>query len=195
MTSNAVREAVASCIAQASGIEITAAVNVEEKESWRTPMPPVDEGLIIEEKSADFIVIGAAHSGGAVIRSIADAEKNTVIGIEKMSYEGFFTMGNDIGHFNSQVLRNHGVPDQDPIEMYNDWMRRTLNSANPSLIMQYCQHCGEDIDWWMTGLKEGDPEQFTVAFNPPPEHLLSEVSGYKFYTGTIRATRSEGAHV
>ncbi|RDB65470.1 FAD-binding protein [Eggerthella sinensis] len=154
---------------------------------WRTPPSSIAEKDIAETKQADYVVVGCGFAGAAVIRSIADEESNTVIGIDKQVLENYFTMGNDVGHFNSQFLRDHSVADVDPVEMYNDWMRRTLNAANPALIMQYCQNCGSNIDWWLSALADETVSALSVAFSPAPEHSLSNVAGFKFLTGTLRA--------
>ncbi len=158
--------------------------------SWRVAPDPIDEGLISQTKSADYVVVGASHAGGAVLRSIAEDSQHTVIGIEKQQRDAYMTMGNDVGHINSQWLRDHGVADVDPVEMYSDWMRRTLNSANPSLVMQWMQNVGDDIDWWLTAFDDETVSNLTLAYNEHPDKLLDSL-GFKYTTGTLRVTTAE----
>lgn len=158
---------------------------------WRTAPAPITDDQITETKTADFVVVGAAHAGGAVLRSIAEDSEHTVIGIERQERESFFTMGNDIGHINSQFLRDRGVEDVDVVEMYSDWMRRCLNSAHPDLVMQWLQNSGADIDWY---LEPFDPElvsQFTLAYDPRPESLLDECAGFTYVRGTLRVCTAD----
>lgn len=159
--------------------------------SWRIAPDPIDEGQISETKEADFIVIGAAHAGGAVLRSIAEDSEHTVIGIEKQQRESFFTMGNDIGHINSQWLRDRGVEDVDVVEMYNDWMRRANNAAHPDLVMQWLSHSGEDIDWYLTAFDQDFVDQLTLAYDPRPANLLDECAGYRYVRGTLRVCTAD----
>lgn len=158
---------------------------------WRVAPEPIADDQIVETKEADFVVIGAAHAGGAVLRSIAEDSDHTVIGIEKQARESFFTMGNDVGHMNSQFLRDHGIEDVDPVEMYNDWMRRALNKANPSLVMQFMQNRGTDFDWWLSCFDEDLVSQLTVPYAQHPESLMGEVAGFRYITGTMRVCTAE----
>ena len=158
---------------------------------WRIAPEPISEDSIVETKEADYIVIGAAHAGGAVLRSIAEDSSHTVIGLEKQAHETFFTMGNDVGHINSQFLRDHGIADVDPVVMYRDWMKRTLGSANPSLIMQFMQNSGTDMDWYLNIFDQDLVSQFVVPYTQQPDSLLSECAGFTYTTGTLRVCTAE----
>ncbi len=159
--------------------------------SWRIAPDPIAEDQISQTKEADFVVVGAAHAGGAVLRSIAEDSDHTVIGIERQERDSFFTMGNDIGHINSQWLRDHGVEDVDPVEMYNDWMRRSLNSAHPDLVMQWLQNSGADIDWYLEPFDQDFIDQLTLAYDPRPENLLDECAGFRYIRGTLRVCTAD----
>lgn len=158
---------------------------------WRTQPEAIPDSQITETKEADYVVVGASHAGAAVIRSIAEDSDHTVIGIEKQARETYMTMGNDIGHINSQWLRDRGVEDVDPVDMYTDWMRRTLNSANPSLVMQWLQNSGSNIDWWLTAFDDELVNNLTLAYDQYPDKLLNDLSGFQYVTGTLRVTTAE----
>lgn len=159
--------------------------------SWRVAPDPVDESLISQTKKADYVVVGVGHAGAAVLRSIAEDSAHTVIGLERQRRDSHMTMGNDVGHINSQWLRDHGVADVDAVEYYTDWMLRTLNSANPSLVMQWMQNAGQDIDWWLTAFDDDLVDNLTLAYNEHPDKLLGELSGFRYTTGTLRVSTAE----
>mgnify|MGYP002761869131 CR=1 FL=1 len=171
--------------------EAGAATGVAQTSSWRTAPDPIADDQISQTKEADFVVIGAAHAGGAVLRSIAEDSDHTVIGIEKQPRDTFFTMGNDIGHINSQWLRDRGVEDVDVIEMYNDWMHRSLNSAHPDLVMQWLQNSGADIDWYLEPFDQDFVDQLTLAYDPRPENLLDTCAGFRYVRGTLRVCTAD----
>ena len=158
---------------------------------WRVAPEAIADDQISQTKEADFVVVGAAHAGGAVLRSIAEDSDHTVIGIEKQARDSFFTMGNDVGHMNSQFLRDHGIEDVDPVEMFNDWMRRALNKANPSLVMQFMQNCGANMDWWLSAFDDELVSKLVVPYSQHPESLLGNVAGFTYVTGTLRVCTAD----
>ena len=159
--------------------------------SWRDRPAPVDRSEISEEYVADIVVVGLGYAGGAAVRAASEAGAS-VIGIELMPEERYTSFGRDVGHINSAFLRSRGVPEVDPIDLFNEWMRRAGGRANPRLVMQYCQHCGEAFDWYtdmygIEGLKD-----LHVAFWPEggahfrkaAEAGDPSLSGYSFWIGT-----------
>ena len=153
---------------------------------WRNTPPPVPESEIQEERTADVVVVGLGHAGGPAARMAAEAGAS-VIGIEKMSRDVWWAWGQDVGHINSDFLAGRGVPKVDPIEIFNDWMRRSGNRANPKLVMQYCRQSGEAFDWYCEPFTEEQMAKMVVAFWPPPaKNFGGEISGQKFWVGTAR---------
>lgn len=178
----------AAVITGADGEQATAQKEVA---AWRVAPEAIADDQIAEVKQADYVVIGAAHAGGAVLRSIAEDSDHTVIGIERQGRDSFFTMGNDIGHINSQFLRDRGVEDVDPVEMFNDWMHRAGNAANPSLVMQFMQNSGADLDWYLEPFDQETIDMFAVPYTQQPDRLLAEVFGNRYVTGTLRVCTAE----
>lgn len=108
----------------------------------------------------------------------------SVIAIEKMTKESFFALGLDVGHINSKFLESFGVPKADPIELFNDWMLRCDNRANPSLVMKFCKSCGDAFDWYTEVTKPEEREQMFVRYWPVHRDNPMRASGYKFWPGT-----------
>lgn len=121
--------------------------NIPAFTSWRTAPAPVPGSEIAEKYSADVIVVGFGNSGMPAVRAAAEAGAS-VIGIEKMTEKKFNVLGVDVGYINSDFLAGKGVPRVDPLELFNEWMRRAGNHANTKLVMQFCQKCGDAFDWY-----------------------------------------------
>jgi fumarate reductase flavoprotein subunit len=150
--------------------------------SWRTPSPKIKDSEISYEHSADVVVIGLGNAGTPAVRAAAEAGAS-VIGIEKMTEERFWVYGRDIGHINSDFLASRGVPKVDPIELFNEWMRRSGNRANPKLVMQFCQKSGENISWYMEPFTQKQKGSMFIKYYPLGTRFPGEASGQKFWGG------------
>jgi len=151
---------------------------------WRVAPPPIPESEITQVYTADVIVVGTGYSGTAAFRAAAEAGAS-VIAIEKYSREKYVANGLDIGHINSNILARFGVPKVDPIEFFNEWMRRSDNRANPRLVMQFAQKSGENVDWFLQPAKQEELDQTYVNFWPPVEKFDGHLAGYRFWFGTL----------
>ena len=154
--------------------------------SWRIPPDPIADSDIVEEKTADFVVIGLGHAGTSCTRWIAE-NSGDVIAIESQAEETFRVFGEDFGHINSNWLTKQGAAAVDPIEFFNNWMLNSQNLANPSLIMKYAQNSGDTFDWWADTLGTDFMEnKVSLDFWPRTENTISEIAGQKFWNGTAQ---------
>lgn len=151
--------------------------------NWRTPPEPIPESQIAARHEADVVVVGLGYAGTTALRAAAEGGAK-VIGIEQMTKEKFSTWGKDIGHINSKFLAGRGVPAVDPIEYFNEWMRRAGGRANPELVMKFCKNCGDTFDWYIDMLE--DTSYINVAFWPTGSKFDGEIAGYKFWPGTAQ---------
>lgn len=159
--------------------------------SWKTPPKAVGDSEIAYVHNADVVVIGLGYSGSAALRAAQESGAHA-IGIELMPSERYTAFGRDVGHINSSFLRSRGVPSVDPIDLFNEWMRRAGNRANPGLVMKFCKKSGEAFDWYtdMYGIEGLDAVH--IAFWPDgSEKFKAEaknnnfiLNGYSFWTGT-----------
>jgi succinate dehydrogenase/fumarate reductase flavoprotein subunit len=154
-------------------------------QSWRTPPAAISDSEIAREYSADVIVVGLGNSGTPAVRAAAEAGAS-VIAIEKMEKENFWVFGRDVGHINSDFLAGRGVPRVDPIEFFNEWMRRSGNRANPKLIMQFCQKSGEAFNWYAEPFTRQQLDSILVEYWPVGRRFSGEISGQKFWAGTAQ---------
>jgi len=150
--------------------------------SWRTPPAPIPDSEIAREYKADVVVVGLGHAGTPALRAAAETGAS-VIGIEKMSREKFMAWGGQIGHINSNFLAGKGVPKVDPIDFFNEWMRRAGNRANPKLIMHFAQKGGEAFDWYINPFTPEQLSWLSVGYWPHGKHYSGEISGQKAWPG------------
>lgn len=151
--------------------------------TWRNPPAPVDEASIACELTADVVVIGAGHAGTPAARAAAEAGASVIL-MEKLTEKNYMALGQDFGHINSKFLASRNVPRVDPIELFNEMMRRGGNRANPSLVMQFARHCGEAFDWFVEPCPPERIEEVIVTYNPTGPNFKGDLSGQKFWTGT-----------
>ena len=146
----------------------------EEESDWRTPPDPIDESLIVDEATYDFVVLGAGHAGTNCARKIARTSYEQDLGLtvallEWKTEENYFTLGNDIGHVNSSVegmedtfLTERGVPRLDPIDFFNEWMMKGSNTPNPAIMMQFAQNGGLAMNEFMEEIPEDLIPMFVI---------------------------------
>lgn len=150
-------------------------------DNWRTPPAPIPDHEIVDRRSADVVVVGLGYAGTTALRAAAESGAK-VIAIEQMSEDKYSTWGKDIGHINSKFLASRGLPHVDPIDYFNEWMRRASGRANPGLIMKFCQNCGAAFDWFIDVIENTD--YIRVGFWPGGTKFDGEIGGYKFWPGT-----------
>lgn len=168
ITSDAVKEAAAKCIAEAKGETYTAPVSAESdpvmqtnakgdtvyysmRRSWVGEPPQIAESDIAGEYSADVVVIGANYSGACCFRYACEAGSTCIV-IDSQPEAEFNSYGGELGHFNStwqeEVL---GVPKStfDPIDFIDSYQLQCAGRAHPDLLRSYAQNCGTVVDHLM----------------------------------------------
>ncbi len=188
VTSDAVKEAAANCIAQAMGVAVdeTAAAadsDAVSGKSWRDAPDPVDDSQIAETYEADVVIAGHGYAGLNACRYLA-SQGVSVILIESQAEDKYQAMGNEAGVPNATALKDRGVPEIDPIEYYNNWMLNSGYQANPALMMKFCQNSGTAMDEYLSVLTEDELSNMTTAFYPPTEHQMSSIGPFKFWPAT-----------
>lgn len=189
VTSDAVKEAAANCIAQAKGVTVESILPTTEATSWRTPMEHVADSEISETVDTTVLVIGSGHAGIACARELAEQGVDVVL-IENQSEDIYSAMGNAAGCINSKYLLNKGVEAVDPVEFYNNWQLNTNNGATPKMAMDYAKHSGEYVDWFITDLCT-DEEMASTSTQYFPlneerrENMLKEIGPHKFWSSSI----------
>ncbi len=157
--------------------------------NWRIAPEPIPENQIVARHEADVVIVGLGYAGSAAMRAAAE-EGVKVIALEMMTEKNYKSWGRDIGHLNSKFLESRGIPKVDPIDYFNEWMRRACGRANPGLVMKFCKNAGTAFDWYTDMLK--DTGYLTTPFWPGGSKFDGEISGYKFWPGTAQFPDSPG---
>lgn len=151
--------------------------------NWRISPSPIPMEQIYETHDCEVLVIGLGPSGTAAFRASAEAGAKT-IAIDIQPESKYRVMGHNIGHINSQFLEHRGVPKVDEIEFFNDWMLRSGNRANPSLVMKFVKNSGSAFDWFTDGFSYDKMDETVVVGFWPSERIHRQLGGYKFWVGT-----------
>lgn len=146
--------------------------------SWMNPPEEVTD--FAQEIDCDVVVAGMGFAGICACRELAEQGKKVVV-IEKQPEDTYAPVGNEFASLNSDVLKARGVPEIDPVEFYQNFMKITSNMPNPTLVMKFAQNSGDTTNWYLDQLTEEELSAMTTAFFPPTEHQLSELSGIKFW--------------
>lgn len=145
---------------------------------WRTAPEEITE--FVQEIDCDVVVCGHGFAGITACRELAE-EGAKVYLVEKQSEDTYAAVGNEAGVLNASILKERGVPEIDPVEFFQNWMRITGNYPNQELVMKYAQNSGANMDWYLSALTEEDFATMTTAFFPKTEHQMDELSGIKFW--------------
>ena len=161
--------------------------------SWRIQPEPIPENLIKETYSADVIVVGLGYSGTAAFRAATESGAS-VIGITyERRREDFVAAGAEVGHINSKLLETKGVPKVDPIDFFNEMMKRSANRGNQELVMKFSQNCGKNMDWWLDVYPLEAYKDIMVRYWDKSNKYFKElalagkgeINGYHFWYGTL----------
>lgn len=171
VTSNAIKEAAAQCIADAKGVELVKVqteveTGAEPYTSWMKAPEEVTE--FEAEYDADVCVCGHGYAGITSCRELAEQGFKVVL-LEKVPEDKYQAIGNEFAALNPKILKERGVPYVDPIEFYQNFMLNTQNYANQTLIMKFAQHSGENTDWYLSELTDEDFSTMTTAYFPEAE--------------------------
>lgn len=184
ITSSAVKDAAANCIAQAKGEPVvsTNPADSAEQTSWRTAPDAITD--FAEEFSADVVIVGGGQAGTPAARAAVEAGA-TVIVIESQTEDGMsFRGGGQIGHINSEFLASKGVPKVDIQEFVTDWQLRTNNRSRCGLIMSYAKNSGVCFDWMTDSFTDEEKASWTIRQWPLSEHYTQKKSGISTWVGT-----------
>lgn len=157
---------------------------------WWEPPAPIPPEQLAQPEWADVVVVGLGYAGTAAARAASEAG-GSVIGLEMKRRERYISLGRDIGHINSKFLASRGVPPVDPIDLYNELLRRAGNRVLPSLLMQFAQNSGEAFDWFTDTYGVDGLGDVKVAFWPNgaesfKQHPGADYNGYHFWNGTAQ---------
>ena len=129
-----------------------------------------------EGRDADVIVVGAGGAGLVAAITAAD-EGAKVLQLDKMSELGgtFLISEGTTSGADTKLQFEAGIYDDSPYAFYKDCMKesRAREVCDSGVLMFYCQHSGEAVDWLDSlGAYTGDERQ-------PIEPIYGEIWEFK----------------
>lgn len=155
VTSKAVQEAAANCIAQAKGEAVAAAAASTAStnrpfgymcdEDWLGQAPEIPEGDIKETITADVVVVGGGHAGTQA--ALAAAQQGASVSVLESHEDGDIVYrGDDICSYNSKLLESWGFGPYDLEEIVNEYVRRANGRCDTDVIRTFVYNSGEMMD-------------------------------------------------
>lgn len=185
ITSDAVKDAVANCVAQAKGepvVSTTPGQSTAEGESWRTAPDAITE--FAKEYTADVVIVGGGQAGTPAARAAIEAGASVIV-IESQTEDAMsFRGGGQIGHLNSEFLASKGIPQIDIQEFVTDWQLRTNNRSRCGLIMAYAKNSGKCFDWMTDSFTAEEKDSWSVRQWPLSSNYTQKKSGISTWVGT-----------
>ena len=153
ITSKAVSQAAAKCIAQAKGeipVEVIEKTDSGDDGDWLGQPPEIDEKRIARTRETDILVVGCGTGGMFAVAAAAEAGAK-VIGIDR------FATGtgirNDLGALDSRYQKAWGTK-IDKFDFVTMATQYAAGHLSQDLVKLFCEKSGETIDWYGDRLKE-----------------------------------------
>ncbi len=154
VTSDAIRQAAAACIEQASGQAVTLTEKAETVGDWLGEAPEIAESEITEELETEVLVVGCG-TGGWITTMTAAEEGAKVLVVEKR--DSPTGIREDIGGINSKLqleaFKEFPEFEIDKTEALQEIVRYAGGYVDSDLIKVWINNSGELVDW-LTNLME-----------------------------------------
>ena len=154
VTSDAIRQAAADCISQASGTEVVLSEKEETASDWLGEAPEIADADITEELETEVLVVGCG-TGGWITAMTAAEEGAKVLVVEKG--ETPTGIREDIGAIDSKIQLAEIEKDPglaiDKMEALQELVRYSSGYIDSDLAKVWINESGEMVDW-LTNLME-----------------------------------------
>ena len=187
VTSDAIRQAAAACIEQASGQAVTLTERSEGNADWLGEAPEIAESDITEELETEVLVVGCGTGGWAAALTAAE-EGAKVLAVELRSEPT--KIKEDIGAINSRLqleaFKEFPQFEIDKTEALHEIRRYASGYVDYDLVKTWIDNSGETVDWitdflegtghWYMSLEGGigntdypeDTKAFATGHSPHP---------------------------
>ena len=159
ITSNAVRQAIESCVAQAKGIDVSllqsAAPAAEAAPAdWLGEAPVIEESQVVDTLETEVLVIGAGTAGLFAACAAVEEGAKTLL-IEKMDEEfGGSGIRDTLAAIGSREQLEDG-DNPDKFDVITELYRQSNGYGDQRLYKLWADNSGEAIDWYTDRLTEG----------------------------------------
>ena len=152
VTSNAVRKAVANCIAQAKGevqVASGAAASGTSQDDWLGEEPDIKDSDVYSEIDADVVVVGLGVAGVAAARAASEAGA-TVVGIDGAASP--CCRSGEYAVINSPKLNarwsERALTREEVDEIIDSNVNESSYRVKRSIAKKWADNIGEAFDWW-----------------------------------------------
>ena len=184
-TTEAVRQAAASALAQAKGVDVEALLASEtkpESTDWLGQEPEIADSDIAEIVETEVLVVGAGHAGSFAAATAAELGAKTLL-IEKFGHDMASGIRDTLAAVNSkQQIEANDNPDMWDVGRYiRNWSQ---GYADPKLVRAFLENSGETMDWYTEVLKQGGMDfRFEVDDHTKPNNYVSYDVGHSVQYG------------
>ena len=187
LTTNAVKQCLDDCIAQASGTAVAAddsSAAASSDDDWLGAAPEITDDMVEEELNTEVLVIGCGVAGVAACRAAAE-EGASVVAIEKAASPQCRSGEYAVINGNVQARWGRDTWTREQIEaMVNFHMQESCYKVKRSIISKWAHNIGEVFDWWVEAnpslyyapetrspIPDESADNFLIPiFYPLPEH-------------------------
>ncbi len=153
--------------------------------AWRTPKPTVDESLVTDGGTYDVVIVGGGQAGTWTARSCAKNGLSVAV-IEGQPEDAMQYIGGEVGTINNPWALEHGATETDGQDFIREVYRRNAGRSNQRFIKDYVEHSGALLQEVIEEMgADWVEENSHVGSCPPSELMVSDPSGFKYYTGTV----------
>ncbi|MCR5138350.1 MAG: FAD-dependent oxidoreductase [Oscillospiraceae bacterium] len=159
ITSQAVRQAVESCVAQAKGIDVallqaaTQTADTDAAADWLGEAPVIAESDVVETIGTEVLVIGAGTSGVFAACAAVEEGAKTIL-IEKMDEEfGGSGIRDTLAAIGSREQLEDG-DNPDKFDVITELYRQSNGYGDQRLYKVWADNSGEAVDWYADRLTE-----------------------------------------
>ena len=130
--------------------------------AWLGEKPDLGEVPVTDE--CDVLVVGGGNAGALAALHAQDLGAYTIC-CEVQSANEYDDYACDMAVYNSKFFTDKGTPTYDPIDIFNEYMRKALGRAHQKLIMDYATRSGEMLDFMLENIPEDIVSRYAMASN------------------------------
>ena len=137
LTSQAIIDAVADCIAQAGGSEA----------DFRAEVAPAEKSTAVIDLDCDVVIVGAGGSGMSAAMAANQAGAKVVIVEKAASIGGSSAMSMGMGAVGSSMQAASEMGQFTVTQWMRDWMAQQNYMVSAPMIYKYMTESGKTVDW------------------------------------------------
>lgn len=152
--------------------------------AWLGEAP--DVGAPEYEENCDILVIGSGEAGTTAALRAQELGADTLC-LEVQTWDEYDNFACDMATYNNKLFLERGGEAfrYDTMEVFNEYMRKALGHAHPTLIKEYVERSGEMMDWALGFIKQEYIDKYANTVNCP--------NGNKYFTGESCGQKSFAA--